>query len=368
MELLRDFRSWSLRTDVITYNAIISASDAQWQTALSSLRAVTSEGIEPSDVTYNAAVKASEHEWVWALVLLANMHRCHLRLHVITYNTAVFALDSSYGLQWERALELSRTVPASGMRRDSFTCAATVGACGSSLRWECALDVAAHALGCNVRPDAAAYLACTEALDASACWQGALSLLAMAALSCAVVVRALGAGISACARAGRWEWALTLLCAGERGTLGFSAGRIEQRSACRMMSGQEKADASAAHATAVSACGLLSQWTRCLLILRQLRSQQLVPNSVVVRSSLRACGHGRGWQSAISIGAAAANDMTVLEEGRPGEGGSEVWSALVWACEASAVGAPFIARAPDVSKKSVFILQGSSSKTGPHSA
>jgi hypothetical protein len=66
-----------LNLDVVSYNAIISASEKgmQWSQALALLREIFDRRFESILVGYNASISASEKgmQWVQALVLLREM-------------------------------------------------------------------------------------------------------------------------------------------------------------------------------------------------------------------------------------------------------------------------------------------------------
>ncbi|CAJ1397127.1 unnamed protein product [Effrenium voratum] len=127
------FGDWSVRPDVISYNAAIDAFEkgTQWQLAMHCF----SLHEKPNEISFGAGISACEKggQWQSALALLRQMGRKQLRPGLVVYNAAISACEKLS--QWQSALSLFRAIPLP----DTFSFVAVISACEKATLWQSAL-------------------------------------------------------------------------------------------------------------------------------------------------------------------------------------------------------------------------------------
>ena len=97
LQLLREMQRQSVKPDVISYNAAISACEkgAQPEQAVQLLRAMQQQSVEPDVIRCSASISACEKRArpEQALRLLREMERQSVEPHVISYNDAFSACE-----------------------------------------------------------------------------------------------------------------------------------------------------------------------------------------------------------------------------------------------------------------------------------
>lgn len=218
---------------------------------------------------------------------------------------------------------------------DRITYSAAARACERVSLWEHAVALFTCSRAHDVQVGEGLIMAIVSACDKSGEWERALSWLARASqlgLGLASGV-AINAGLSACARASQWACTLALLATlrWPRSPAASDAGPAV--STDPMCSPGWPARSSVSYTTAISACERASLWLRCLSLLDEMWSVELVPELTDYRCTVRACGHGGQWQTAMGL-------LATMRCRRLSDRRGSVWSAATWACEAAHVFPP----------------------------
>lgn len=146
-ELLFEMRERGVKADVVTYNSVISVlcDDRKWTEATKMVTEMESRGISPDSMTYgllmNAMLKADR---AYACLTLfesacANERSAGLTENVYLYTTAITAA-SALG-DHDRALELVSRMKAIGVKPNTKTLTAVMGACMSAGKADLASQV-----------------------------------------------------------------------------------------------------------------------------------------------------------------------------------------------------------------------------------
>lgn len=164
-----------------------------WQNALALLDEMKNRGIEPNKVSFSVAVTACGNagRWQRALELLDEMRALGLRINTITYNSAITALSKASRAAakqhraidrpnadklWQQTQELLKCMEDDGVRRDSFTYSAAMGACGMAGRWREAMGLIKTMKGDGIQPNKQVYTSAITACAKSRQWEPALAL------------------------------------------------------------------------------------------------------------------------------------------------------------------------------------------------
>ena len=218
LQLLRGCNARFLRTNLIVFNAAMSALSlqgsrgAQWQQSLGLLAERRCTGKLRRDVvTYNAAASACQRCWQWqnAWQLLRGVRDDRLQLSAVTY--AVGITSCSMAWRWQEAFVwLVARTHESGLKEDAAILTVGIDACARSEQWEWAFRLQEHGISvANVRSHCAAVSAC----ESGGCWRPVSELLAR--LQCRSIklhTAICNAAISTCEKAQKWRRCLTLLC------------------------------------------------------------------------------------------------------------------------------------------------------------
>ena len=238
----------ALQLDAVSYDSAISRCTGKWQHASSLMG---SSGLRASLVTYHAAMTAFEAPgWRFAIGFLQGIGSERLLPEVLTYNSAATACQKA--LRWLQASGVLRSMDASGLQGDSYTCSAVLGACRDS--WAVAVELVSGMYRSDLPPNAIVFNALASACGLAGQWQ-----LALRSLDAVGDCFTYAAAISACEKAHEWQRALWLL--------------YQMPGVCL------KADA-VCFAAAISACEKAARWQHAAVLLQEMLASRVEANVV----------------------------------------------------------------------------------------
>ena len=238
----------ALQLDAVSYDSAISRCTGKWQHASSLMG---SSGLRASLVTYHAAMTAFEAPgWRFAIGFLQGIGSERLLPEVLTYNSAATACQKA--LRWLQASGVLRSMDASGLQGDSYTCSAVLGACRDS--WALAVELVSGMYRSDLPPNAIVFNALASACGLAGQWQ-----LALRSLDAVGDCFTYAAAISACEKAHEWQRALWLL--------------YQMPGVCL------KADA-VCFAAAISACEKAARWQHAAVLLQEMLASRVEANVV----------------------------------------------------------------------------------------
>ncbi|CAJ1415215.1 unnamed protein product [Effrenium voratum] len=326
LEFLHQLKSNLVQSSQVTLNTVITALErGRWQRSLLHVAESRTSSLGPDTVTWNSLASAAARATRWPQSLAFAFQDAD----IFGFNTALSALQKAS--MWASTQGLLSTMRSAGVEPDGFStstglAALPAGSWRLALRWtEAASDVVAQSAAiaaCEARWDVALQVfgemrgarldlvAHNSAIAASGrqrwqaplemlrdledaalqadiysfgaviasvadagCWQLALWLLARTGPS----TICLNAAVSACEKAGQWQWALELVSskASLRDTTTFNA--------------------------AVSSCGRGSNWQMALELLRVMKQEHLQQDVISYHAAIAACDRGGRWQEALAV-------------------------------------------------------------------
>ncbi|CAJ1364675.1 unnamed protein product [Effrenium voratum] len=355
-QVLADMHSAGPAPDKISYNIAISACEEKWELGLELLAAMPRRRITPDPANCNAAMNVCgrARQWQWTLQLLQGLNRPNR----ISYNTAIAACSG----QWRLALHLLDA--GSGLGRwDSAGCSALLQGLAHGGRWSTCLallvamesrrvspgdfDVAQALLA--GAPDAALSMASAGRLSFNTAleqhsralqWRNCLQLLiAMPARRIPPDAYSYGLTISSC----DWQMALRLLGVMPARDLQPELKQFQAAAGVCAHAGQWGAILRLLHSLprntgtggaaavvdfALADCAFAAQGLGAAELLKACGRLRLDPDAAGRRGlAIKACGKARSWQLALSLDAAAEEEM-LLAAGMAGQW--EVVLSLLW--------------------------------------
>ncbi|CAE7211701.1 Ctse [Symbiodinium sp. CCMP2592] len=263
-------------TDVILQSVLIvaCAERGDWQLAISSLRTMRLDGLEPDDVSHNCVVQVAGRAGLWEVaetVLEGSTKRTSRSLQA-----AVGLYD---GERWAVALTCLNAARLEGVRPGLGCHNAAIASSRSC--WTLPLHLLARLPQAEVKPDLvscnSAITDATSARQAASAWRAALRLL-LHAIDLGLQLRQLSfcASISVCGKAGFWKQAVGLL------------GRALRS----QLSADKKMITSAVLAVE-------TQWKLALrLWAMTIRNRFFRPDALCLNCVLAACAKGKSWHVA----------------------------------------------------------------------
>ncbi|CAE7947594.1 unnamed protein product, partial [Symbiodinium sp. KB8] len=183
LELLHDLQGSDLQTDTVAYNAAIGAceKEARWESSILLFAKMAQRFLEASLLTRNSVLGCcqSAGQWQWALHLLTEWSASE-EVDLISYNSTMAACERGGRMgQWQRVVDLLRSLSTRRLEADGISRLTTVCACAKAAQWQYAIRV----------------------LQGFPCSEG---LLPERLLTC-------NAALGACSRASQWQWTIQLL-------------------------------------------------------------------------------------------------------------------------------------------------------------
>ncbi|CAE7800910.1 unnamed protein product [Symbiodinium sp. CCMP2456] len=265
-----------IKPNVVSYGSTVSAlaADVQWVWVLKALEDMESRFLQPNLVVLNSAIRSCG-EWNVALALLDDLQQNLLEADVISFNAAIAACVHN----WEVGVEILQQMHEALILQDVVTSTGVIKACGSSIQWQVALEVLDTTSRKGLRLDVLCFNCALNACEAASRWVSALQLIgAMASMELRPDDVTLGTATYACGKAGRWEHALLL-------SLSLHAG---QRSVF-------------SQTAAVSAFAKAGRWDLALSSLESMRQLSTPPNHVTVGAVISAFANAACWDRALSL-------------------------------------------------------------------
>ncbi|CAE7233649.1 unnamed protein product, partial [Symbiodinium sp. CCMP2456] len=177
-DLLQRARAAALQPDAFSFSVCVTACErtTRWEGALACLQEMRRQRVEPNEVTFNAAIRACEAFPDVALGVLEEMGAASIPKSIITVNAALHALAGARLLgRWAEALWLLSEVEKKGLRMDSITLAAALGAL--ECRWEMALALLAQCLQRSWTPHGLHVGCVLKAMSEESSWERSLHVL-----------------------------------------------------------------------------------------------------------------------------------------------------------------------------------------------
>jgi pentatricopeptide repeat protein len=166
LELLDEMEDNGVPPNEVSYSVCITAcgNGGQWEKALQLLNLMKEKSMQTNLITYNAAITAlSKASKRTAKFRDKQMATEQYALDATENNTASSTMGSS-GIDdqlWEKALNLLDQMRADGIQPDGFSFSAAISCCGAGGRWEEALTLinTMKKGGPKTRPNRVSYTA-----------------------------------------------------------------------------------------------------------------------------------------------------------------------------------------------------------------
>ncbi|CAE7631319.1 MRL1, partial [Symbiodinium sp. KB8] len=265
-------------TDVILQSVLIvaCAERGDWQRAISSLRTMRIDALEPDDVSHSCVVQVSGTAGFWEVAETV-LERGNTKRTSRSLQAAVGLYD---GDRWAMALTCLMEALLQGVRPGLGCHNAAIAA--SRSRWTLPLHLLAALPLAEVKPD---LVSCNSAIadaisarQAASAWRAALRLL-LHSIDLGLQLRQLSfcASISICGKAGCWKQAVGLL-------------------GCALRS-QLSADKKMITSTILA---VQIQWELALrLWAMMIRNRFLRPDALCLNCVVAACAKGKSWHVAV---------------------------------------------------------------------
>eukprot|EP00929_Paragymnodinium_shiwhaense_P107420 TRINITY_DN73512_c0_g1_i1.p1 TRINITY_DN73512_c0_g1~~TRINITY_DN73512_c0_g1_i1.p1 ORF type:complete len:816 (+),score=141.88 TRINITY_DN73512_c0_g1_i1:177-2624(+) len=181
VEMFEKMVETKITPDIVAYSTVISAcaSSSHAARALDVFDEAVKSALKPTVITYSAAIhacaKSEQWEWQRAIQLLRSMEQESLRANVITYSSVMSACANSW--QWERALSLLQEMKQAGVRPNLYSYNTAIAACAKTGQWIAALQVLSDISSSALSPNLMTYNSVITAFEKGGHWRRALALL-----------------------------------------------------------------------------------------------------------------------------------------------------------------------------------------------
>mmetsp|Transcript_67421 Transcript_67421/g.217754 ORF Transcript_67421/g.217754 Transcript_67421/m.217754 type:complete len:901 (+) Transcript_67421:169-2871(+) len=283
LSFLKDVRGQFLQPSIYTFGAALAVYDrgAKWQHGLGLLGEMRSIAMQPNTICFNSTISAcaSARQWAPAFSLLRSMAEAQAKADAISYNSAMKSCEALG--TWQLAVVLLDEMQLSGVRPTRITFGTLTNACEKSSLWEHAILFLAEVSVHRLTADALCFSAAMSACARRRRWQSSLLLLVeMQASRVAPDLTALNVAISSCEKGSHWAGGLYWLSVAQR----------------RHM----KPDLISFNA-AISACSKGDHWERAVSLLSSMDRHVVRPDHISFCAAVSSCERGAAWQPALKL-------------------------------------------------------------------